>query len=1535
MGKKKIISFLLVSILLLSSITVVVHAESADLSESGADVELSESGAGSIESAIAWAINIASDNTHGYSQLAERRTGPDYDCASFVSTAFKKAGFSLSGDDSTATLKKSFVNAGFTWIPVSSFSGFPANTEGLKRGDVLLANGHTALYLGNNEMVHARGGYVDKYDKDYPGDQTGNEIAVTSYYASGYSKIGGWQGVLRYLGTSVVDLGTEFYADILTTSADKSGLASTGAEEGLAETGHSYPDNWRNWSQGDSDHYGLKKVGCWIVAMSKMLMESGVAESGLNPDVFYWWERNNGWVPNNDNNLLQKNGAQAPVAYAEAKGKTLTLVTTKQSPSQSDLWSYINKGYYIIVKVASFSHYVYIDNSKSKSTGTIYEMDSSSDNYFRGSYSLYGKYGGADTAYVYKGSMSNGFDSQDLGAKFYADIIPTGASSTLAVAADSTNDVKLAALDHNDYQKWLFERQSNLSYKITNVATGKCLDIKGGTIENKTNIQVYNSNDSAAQRWYIAKNGSGYSLISAKDTGYAVDINGGTMSAGTNIQLWKKNTSNAQIFNIKKLTYTLNYTPNGASGSVVKTSVSERDKITVKANPFTKSGYTFGGYFLYRNSDDKWYTESNGWVAAAVYKENGYMPKLFSAGQSFTLNGTYTTGAAPGSTFALQAQWLPNESKVNFAENYSGCNYLLGSDLASDYSNHILSRDTDTYTISVDPEVTYNNQKSLKITGASAGSSGHDLKFQTTTNDGYGDGFSYAGIAGDNKNMVMSFYAKSSVDGAKFYVRWGYSSTFQSVTLSNDWKYYTISIPKVGHFGSCLHPYFDKAGIFYLNSVSVSDGDTAPDFVPETGRWASSQMTVKRGGKISKLPAPQTREGYTFAGWYTSAGGGTAVTENTAIQAQKITLYAHWIKDDAYIPAQTAELNGHRYEFYEEDLTWNMAYRYCESKGGHLVTISDKQENDFVYSLINKHVWLGGCDIGQNKNWYWVNGEKMTYTNWKEGQPDGYNGLEHYMMMYYHETVGGQWNDYPDTSTIGFVCEYDDLVDPDNYSPVLTGSYNGKNYEIYDDSVDWLTAKNICSKKGGNLVVIKNSAENDYVYGLISQCGKKEYWIGATDIVKEGDWLDIFGNPLTYTHWAEGEPNNTVLIEDRALMNQSDGTWNDFKGYGHVYHSMGFICEYSEKVLPESIEISDEKIELGSNESYQASAIVYPAEAETSVTWSIADNTIAEVDESGYVLAISPGITELTATTDNGLTAKCTVIISQTAVPPEYIELSEYWCGMETGETQQITAAVFPEGADQTVLWSSNNDSVVSVDENGLISAIGEGEAVITAETADGTCSETVYVYVNGVYDAPEYVSESGFAGIVNNDGTVYAFEYFGTGRDIVIPSTIEGRVVSEISYYLLQYEQDYDSVTVPETISEIGYHSLGYYVDYSGEDSVSEEKLDNIVIKGCKGSAAESYANENGFTFEATDDSPTEPSGFILGDADGNGDIESVDVTYVQRFAANIPTPYEESQLMHADVDGDGILTVMDATAIQYYLCHLKTDYAIGETVS
>ena len=71
-----------------------------------------------------------------------------------------------------------------------------------------------------------------------------------------------------------------------------------------------------------------------------------------------------------------------------------------------------------------------------------------------------------------------------------------------------------------------------------------------------------------------------------------------------------------------------------------------------------------------------------------------------------------------------------------------------------------------------------------------------------------------------------------------------------------------------------------------------------------------------------------------------------------------------------------------------------------------------------------------------------------------------------------------------------------------------------------------------------------------------------------------------------------------------------------------------------------------------------------------------------------------------------------------------------------------------------------------------------------------------------------------------------------------------------------------------------------------------------------------------------------------ILGDADGNGEIESVDATFIQRWLAKIDTPYTKAELMRGDVDGSGDLELTDVTWLQYYLTDIQTPYQIGKQI-
>lgn len=108
----------------------------------------------------------------------------------------------------------------------------------------------------------------------------------------------------------------------------------------------------------------------------------------------------------------------------------------------------------------------------------------------------------------------------------------------------------------DDSQLWKFTKQSDNTYKIINVSTGKSLDIYGGYDDNSTKVQLYTENASAAQRFYIMNYNNGYRIVpkSTKQV-KAVDIYNGTMSNNNKIQLWETETTTnkAQTWDFEKV----------------------------------------------------------------------------------------------------------------------------------------------------------------------------------------------------------------------------------------------------------------------------------------------------------------------------------------------------------------------------------------------------------------------------------------------------------------------------------------------------------------------------------------------------------------------------------------------------------------------------------------------------------------------------------------------------------------------------------------------------------------------------------------------------------------------------------------------------------------------------------------------------------------------------------------------------------------------------------------------------------------------
>lgn len=137
------------------------------------------------------------------------------------------------------------------------------------------------------------------------------------------------------------------------------------------------------------------------------------------------------------------------------------------------------------------------------------------------------------------------------------------------------------------------------------------------------------------------------------------------------------------------------------------------------------------------------------------------------------------------------------------------------------------------------------------------------------------------------------------------------------------------------------------------------------------------------------------------------------------------------------------EWNKHYYKVFDEGMNWYEAKKFCEEKGGHLVTITSQEEQAAIQSIIlysgkkKNFYWTGGFNVEQD-NWRWITGEEFAYSNWTKGEPANDLGNEFIISIY----NSGEWNDCPaegishipdvdffKIENSGFICEWENFRD--------------------------------------------------------------------------------------------------------------------------------------------------------------------------------------------------------------------------------------------------------------------------------------------------------------------------------------------------------------------------------------------------------------------------------------------------------------------------------------------------------------------------
>jgi hypothetical protein len=133
----------------------------------------------------------------------------------------------------------------------------------------------------------------------------------------------------------------------------------------------------------------------------------------------------------------------------------------------------------------------------------------------------------------------------------------------------------------------------------------------------------------------------------------------------------------------------------------------------------------------------------------------------------------------------------------------------------------------------------------------------------------------------------------------------------------------------------------------------------------------------------------------------------------------------------------------------------------------------------------------------------------------------------------------------PDDITL----ECDEDIPGDNTEGYSEASeYNGHFYYISDMPMTWLEASAAAQALGGNLVTINDAAENEFIFNTY-YLPFSDIYIGLNDLNTEGEFEWVSGEPLEYSNWAAGEPNDFISGEDAVVMITS-GFWNDISDLG-------------------------------------------------------------------------------------------------------------------------------------------------------------------------------------------------------------------------------------------------------------------------------------------------------------------------------------------------------------------------------------------------
>lgn len=197
------------------------------------------------------------------------------------------------------------------------------------------------------------------------------------------------------------------------------------------------------------------------------------------------------------------------------------------------------------------------------------------------------------------------------------------------------SNIWLYEANYTAAQKWKFTRESDGYYTIALSSNNNyVLDISGGIFNNLSNVQLYQSNNTAAQKWKLIRDSNGYYSIVSHNSKYLLDIYGGSTANGTNVQIYENNNTQAQKYILNRV---VNGTKTIDSGLYYIDTLDSSNSINLSSNNVNVATKN-------KSSSQRWYIKylNNGYYTIRSY-DNGYAMTVANNNKKVGANITYTT----------------------------------------------------------------------------------------------------------------------------------------------------------------------------------------------------------------------------------------------------------------------------------------------------------------------------------------------------------------------------------------------------------------------------------------------------------------------------------------------------------------------------------------------------------------------------------------------------------------------------------------------------------------------------------------------------------------------------------------------------------------------------------------------------------------------------------------------------------------------------------------------------------------------------